>query len=174
MMSDRAWNSGINDGLTDAAIDIAAKAKNYAPRKTGRLAQSIRVFGRLSGYRRLIVAGGSNVRYAPPHEYGSGLHGSRGRRYAIRPRKAKWLRIPSQEMLNQRRGSRAVLKTRLTGKVASRTQRRYGNDAYVFKKLVMHPGVKGTKFMSRALDESPVAEFLAKALVNEWRRRGAR
>lgn len=173
-MSDAAWNAGINEGLTDAALDIVAKAKQNAPRKTGRLASSIRTFGRMSGRRRVIIAGNSEVRYAPAHEGGSGLHGPTGRRYAIRPRKAKWLRFPSQEALTQRRGSRAKLNLRLTGKVAARTQRRYGNDAYVFKKLVMHPGVKATHFMSKALHDSPVERFLAKALVSAWRQRGAR
>lgn len=173
-MSGAAWDSGINEGLTDAANDIANKAKSNAPRKTSRLSQSIRVFGRLSGHKRLIVAGGGSVLYAHAHEFGSGLHGPSRRRYPIRPRKAKWLRFPSQELLTQRRGSRAKLRTRLTGKVSNRTQKRYGNDAYKFTKLVMHPGVKATHFMGNALRDSPVEDILAKALVSEWRKRGAR
>lgn len=174
MLTPDAWWRGLNEGLTDAAIDIAARGKDNAPVKTSRLRATIKPWGRMSGPRRVIVAGGAGVRYAKAHETGSGLHGPNRRRYPIRPRKAKWLRFPSQEMLTQRRGSRARLKTRLSGKVSSRSQRRYGNDAYVFKKLVMHPGVRAKHYMRRALFDSPVPTLLAKALVNEWKRRGAK
>ena len=173
MLSESEWKHGLSDGLTDAAIDITERARDYAPVATGRLIRTIRPWGHMSGLTRIIVAGSSDVVYARPQEMGSGIHGSRRRKYAIRPKRGKYLRIPSQTMLTQRRGSRAVLKQRKTGRVAASTQRRYGNDAYVFKKMVMHPGVKAQRFMRRALHESPVPDMLAKALVRMWRSHGA-
>ena len=62
----------------------------------------------------------NTARYAAAQDLGSGLHGSKRAKYPIRPRRAKALRFIAKD----------------------------GTE--VITKLVMHPGVKPTKFLYRA------------------------
>lgn len=162
--------AAMDEGLTDGALDVQARAKRYAPRKTGLLQSSIRVWGRQTGPTRRIVAGGGRVRYAVPIHEGSGLYGSRGSKYPIRPKNKKFLFFPSQSVTSERFGAKAKLQFRKSGKLSNRSMKRYGNAAYVVARVVMHPGVKAVPFMKRAIQEAPLAELLGKALYRAWSR----
>lgn len=171
-MLDPAGNrQALQRGLTNVAVDVEHRAKDNAPVKTSRLSRSIRVYGRQVGNTRVIVAGRGGVKYAAAQEVGAGLYGPKGAKYPIRPRTAKYLVFPSQRALTSRKGSRAKLGLTLSGRVKSSTQRRYGSAAMVFTKLVMHPGFKGTHYMKRAIEESPMADIMARTLVSFWRSR---
>lgn len=88
----RAWESGQRRGLVGAGEIIAQRARNLAPRDTGRLKRSIAVSAPypIAPYR-FAVNVGTNVVYAPIQEFG-------GR---IVPKQAKMLAIP----VGDRRGS---------------------------------------------------------------------
>lgn len=162
VLSPETARKGINEGLTDAAFDVQHRAKDEVPRKTGRLATSIRVWGRQSGPTRRIVAGGGNVRYAAPVHEGAKPH-------TIRPKNKKFLFFPSQQITSDRFGARAKLKFRKSGRLSARSMKRYGNAAYVLTKLVHHPGNPPNKFMERALLASPIKEIIGRALVRAWK-----
>lgn len=170
-MLDPAGNARALDyGLTEVAIDVEGRAKDNAPVQTARLSRSIHLYGRRTGPVRLIIAGNSQVRYAAAKEVGSGLYGPKGRKYPIRPRRGRFLRFPSQQALTQRAGSRAVLHKTKSGRVSNKTVKRYGNKAFVVTRLVMHPGSKGYHYMKKAIESSPMADIMAKAMVTFWRR----
>lgn len=157
-------------GLDDVSLDVEARAKANAPRKTGTLARSIHVWGRRSGPTRTIIAG-TGVKYAAAQESGAGLWGPDHAKYPITPKRGKFLIFPSQMALTARRGNRAKLQKTLSGRAGHRTRKRYGNDALIFTKLVMHPGFPGTFYMKKAIEDSPMGDLLAKAMVRYWRTR---
>lgn len=172
MLDPKGNERALQEGLNDVAIDVTFRAKRNAPVKTGRLSRSIRVFGRQSGPTRYIVAGTADVKYAAAHEAGSGIHGPSQSKYRI-PRlgSRKMLFFPSQMALTDRFGKKAKLRKTLAGSPTHRTMRRYGNAAYVLTRFVMHPGVPATHYMKRAVEDSPMADLIAKAMVRYWRSR---
>lgn len=170
MMDPGSIKAALNDGLTDVALDVQGRARSKVPVKTGRLASTIRVYGRMTGPTRTIVAGTTSVRYAASVHEGTGIYGPTGKPYVIRPRTKKALAFPSQRITTARFGSRAKLGFRLSGKLSARSQRRYGNAAYVVVKKVVNPGQKGVPFMKDALYETPAAKLLAQAMYRHYRR----
>lgn len=161
----------LQHGLNRVATDVEGRAKENAPVKTTRLSRSIRVYGRQIGNTRHIIAGRGDVKYAAAQEVGAGLYGPRGAKYEIKPKNGRFLVFPSQRALTSRKGPRAKLKTRLSGRASSRTVRRYGSAAYAFVRSVMHPGFKGTFYMKRAIEESPMDDIMARALYDYWQSR---
>lgn len=161
----------VDEGLTDAALEVEAGAKRRVPTKTARLSRSIHLYGRRVGPTRVIVAGNSRVRYAVPVHEGSGLYGPRGAKYPIRPKRKKILYFPTQAALTARAGPRAILRLRKSGKVSSRTMRRYGNLPYVFARKVMHPGVRPRPFLRDALNAVAANEIIAHRIAAYWRSR---
>ena len=157
-------------GLDDVSKDVEFRAKANAPRKSGTLARSIHVWGRRSGPTRTIIAG-TGVKYAAAQESGAGLWGPKHAYYDITPKRGKYLIFPSQKKLTQRRGGRAKLQTTLSGRAGHRTRKRFGNDAMIFTKYVNHPGFPGHFYMKQAIEESPMADILAKGMVRYWRTR---
>lgn len=170
MLSPNGNAKALDYGLTEVALDVESRAKDNAPVQTARLSRSIRLHGRRSGPVRVIIAGSSSVRYAAAKEEGSGLWGPKKRKYPIVPRKGKFLRFPSQQALTQRAGARATLYKTKSGRVSNKTIKRYGNKAFVVTRKVMHPGSKGYHYMKKAIESSPMADIMAKAMVTFWRR----
>lgn len=74
--------------LTKAATTATALAREFAPKRTGRLARSIGIKQAAVGVR--VVATGSDIPYAAIQEYGGVIRGSGEKIY---PRRAKVLRF---------------------------------------------------------------------------------
>ena len=74
----------------DTAVLLELRAKQHAPVDMGQLHRSIthRV---IEMGPNIIARTGSNVKYAPYQEFGTGLHGPRRQMYTIRPRKKRAL-----------------------------------------------------------------------------------
>lgn len=156
MLGPAGMKRALSNGLDDAAVFVEGRAKTYAPVKTGRLQHDIHVQGLGMGNSRLIVSGSSEVRYASAVHEGSGLYGPNHQRYAIRPKNKKMLMFPA-----------AGVPVRATGKMTNAARRAGG--AFVFTKLVMHPGMKGRPYLKRALDDLNFSKILGKAMVRRWR-----
>lgn len=112
--------------------DMANRAKAHAPvGESGILKQSIRrgavtgslASGTLSGDLSATAPG------AEAQEFGSGIHGERGAKYPIVPKRKRALRFP------------------IGGSVAS------GDAGFRFAKKVMHPGVRARRFLQQGVEE---------------------
>lgn len=147
-------------------------AKELVPRKTGNLGRSIRLGDvDVSGQRVQVLAGGSAARlgasgpqavgYAAFVEFGTRAH-------VIRPRRKKALAFPSQRITTERFGSRAKLRFRLSGSLSARSQKRYGNAAFVVTKVVHHPGTRAQPYLLPGAQRALREVGMAKAVIQVW------
>lgn len=125
-------------------IETIARAKVKVPRKTGHLGRSI-VPGSVDPAGAWVKA---KTPYAAAVELGSGIHGRRGRKYEIKPRKGKLLAWPASG------GDR-----RLSGRA-----RKNVKGGWVFARKVMHPGVRPRPYIvpaaKEAISEGPMRDLV--------------
>ena len=135
-------NSFMATALAAGLTNIANEAKRLAPHGAiSHLANSIRPnvpSGTFLGQnlRGEIIA---DTPYAAAHEFGSGLHGERGAKYPIRPKNKKALRWPVQGFIGPTSPGQASVGS---------------SSGFAFAKVVMHPGVKATRYFERAAESS--------------------
>lgn len=123
---------------------IAARAREYAPKRTGAGAAAIKIEAVIvageSARFRIGVFEPSITKYMAPQELGSGLRGPKRSKYPIVPIRGKWLTF--------------VWKDPPWGYVhPSIRQRQEAGGARVWLKRVSHPGVKPQHYLERALDD---------------------
>jgi len=111
---------------------------------------------------------GYNTTYAIPVHEGSGLYGARGSKYPIVPVNAKALAFPPSGARSVFRGGRRKGLFEFGGRSAV--------VELVFRKSVMHPGVKPNPWMRRALVrvQAFVPEFVLRRLREEFEKAGLR
>ncbi len=138
----RRLKNNLYKKMLKATTYMQGETKRGAPRKTGRFSRSInRVVRMLSGRYTGIV--GTDVKYGPFLEEGTGIHGPKGQAFRITPRQAKALMFAVKPGMTTR-----------SGRINSRTQRALaGGDTsgFAFAKSVMNPGMKAQHVFGNAL-----------------------
>ena len=115
---------------------IVTDAKGLAP---GGSSGSLRNSIRSGGVQGKLSAGGMTVEiiaeapHAAAHEYGSGLYGPKRAKYAIKPKNKK------------------ALKWAVQGAIAPGGAASAG---FAFSRGVMHPGVKASRYLERAIEQN--------------------
>lgn len=119
--------------------------KRLVPRKTANLARTIHLEGVTAREAHTVAS----ATYAAHVEFGTRPH-------EIRPRKARALRFPG-----------SGVPTTLGGRVRTGAARALGNGAFVFAKVVRHPGTKAQPYMvpgaRRALEIAGIKDILIRA-----------
>lgn len=110
--------------LRDLGLGTVAEAKKRVARRTGTTGRTIRLSS-LTNTEAVVTVGGAG----PYLEYGTRAH-------LIRPRTRRVLRFPA-----------AGASTTLGGRVRVAEARRLGRGAYVFARLVHHPGTRAQPFL---------------------------
>jgi hypothetical protein len=108
---------------------MVTEAKRLAPKNKSVLANSIKR-GEVTGNLGTGMVGDmtASAPGAEAQEFGSGLHGERGAKYPIRPKKVRALKIPIQ------------------GSIAG------GDAGFRFFGKVMHPGVQARHYLSGGVE----------------------
>lgn len=125
-------------------ISAVSQIQKAEPHKTGFLQRNT-VPGAVTADHAVIEI---RTPYAAAQDTGSGLYGPKHRKYPIRPKKGKALAWG---------GAR-----RLTGTL------KRGSSATHFARLVMHPGVKGTRFVKRGVEAAVKGAGLRDVIVKRW------
>lgn len=138
---------------TEAAVALRQQLRDDTPKHTGRTSRAWTVTppvfdGKGVSFRIQHPFDGSSPDRSPRVEWlnkGTGQYGPRGARYLIVPRRKKVLAFASGHLTMG-----ATYPTRTGGPI-------------VFTKRVMHPGIKGTGFIDRVLEQSNVDQVFQRA-----------
>lgn len=149
----RDWTRGLADGfhkratelVTSSAFAIEKAAKRLAPVKDNFLKPSIHTDLDV-GPDEIRARVGTDVEHAHYVEYGTGLHGPKGRAYEIKPKTKKALAFAAQAGTELATG-RALFRSRKGGLQRSRT----GAQRVVVRKVI-HPGIRPQPYMGPAFD----------------------
>lgn len=130
--------------LTQLGLRTVAGAKNTVAKKTGTTARTIRLASVSQTTARVEVGGAGAFleRGTRPHE--------------IRPRNGSFLRFPAKGV-----------STTLGGMVRSGTARKFGSAAYIFARVVHHPGTKAQPFLLVSAQKA-IAEVGVGSVVERW------
>lgn len=128
------------------AARAVAEQKRLVPRKTGNLGRSIHV-ERVTAREAFTVA---SEAYGPHVEFGTRPH-------VIRPKNRRYLRFPA-----------AGVPTTLAGRVRTGSARALGAGAFVFAKIVHHPGTKAQPFMLPGAKKALDAARLKDIVIRVW------
>jgi hypothetical protein len=138
---------GDTKGMAKAlGLETVREAKIHVARKTGNTGRTIRIVG-LTEDSVTVEARGAG----PYLEHGTRPH-------IIRPRAGKTLRFPARGV-----------GTTLAGRVRTGTVRKLGNAAYVFAKVVHHPGTKAQPFLIPAA-KAAISHLGIGSVVERWNR----
>ena len=138
------------------AVAAIAEQKRLVPRKTGYLGRSIGI-GRVTATSAETVA---HAAYAAAVELGTKPH-------KIKPRFKKALSFASGKVVQERFGK--TVRFTKAGRLTARSQRQFGNAAYITVKSVKHPGTRAQPFMVPGAVKG--AESLgASVIVEAWNR----
>jgi len=135
-----------HDALRKIQLDAVANAKRAVPRKTGRLGRSIGPGGLTNDHA--IVRASAN--YAAYVELGTRPH-------VIKPRNGKFLAFPAKGTA-----------TRLGGAPTRDAVRKGG--AYVFARVVHHPGTKPQPFLVPGAQQAIKDNLGADVIIRDWNR----
>lgn len=126
-------------------LTAVREQKLLVARKTGNTARTIRL-ERVTNDTATTVVQGAGVYL----EYGTRPH-------IIRPRNARVLRFPAKGV-----------PTTLGGRVRTSAARKLGNGAFVFAKVVHHPGTKPQPFMVPGAQRALESVGLAARIIDAW------
>ena len=136
---------GDTRGMTKRlGLETVAEAKARVRRKTGTTARTIRITA-LTAETVTVSVGGAGAFLE---------HGTRP--HLIRPRKARSLRFP-----------RSGVAVTLGGRVRTGTVRRLGNAAYIFARLVHHPGTRPQPFLVPGA-KAAIAKVGLGEIISNW------
>jgi hypothetical protein len=135
------------EGLVrELGLETVREAKERVRRKTGTTARTIRLAS-VSSTEAVVRVRGAGAWL----EYGTRPH-------IIRPRKGKMLRFPAKGVA-----------TTLGGRVRSPALRKLGKGAYIFARLVHHPGTRAQPFLIPAA-KAAIDKVGIGYIIDRWNR----
>jgi hypothetical protein len=138
------------------AAAVVRDAKTLVPRRTGNLGRSIHV----AAVTPTTAEVTASANYAAFVEYGTRPH-------EITPKAKKALFFASAGVVKERFGYTGKI-FRLSGNLTTYALRNFGNAAFVYAKVVHHPGTRPEPFMAPAVDQAIGETDLAGLVVAAW------